>query len=444
MESGARLVLPFDALPRRIPIDWNEELKRFSIAGQHIPFSPGGGIGLLHTSPEAGIAALLEENNRSMGSKLIYLARYSPTGDITATCSETCSIGNGSSNGYSGGAPLLSILSQDSGPGRGLSLVDLEQISDDPSDDSSSYGSYFDDDEDDDEDVDVETLFAPSQPRPSLSVDHPFAKYKDSLAEAVIATLLRGELRELTTSRETQQKDLSEDMGMQRTPATTPEPPVKALEKIPDLGFACPLFLHDPQKHRDRRCLSYPDLLSPIQVRQHLWESHRRPHHCPICLDIFSTAADCNSHIRSFSCAPQTTPEHEVEGIHEDTMEQIARWRPHNPETMSEEEQWFSLWDIVFPGEERPVGIRLSEKTEAVRVARIARDYWMENGRGVVLEFLESRGAVKESFDGTGGKDDLEVLAAAVSEKVIGELLVGLARGGLKLPRQHEGWNESG
>ncbi|KAH8886092.1 hypothetical protein GQ53DRAFT_348397 [Thozetella sp. PMI_491] len=87
---------------------------------------------------------------------------------------------------------------------------------------------------------------------------------------------------------------------------------------------------------------------------------------------------------------------------------------------MSVEEQWLSVWDIIFPSAERPSRVRLTEQTEfAVTVLRC---YWAQNGRHIVADFLE-----QEQLRGYNEVQDeereLEALYVTVLEQMIDEVV---------------------
>ncbi|KAK4167489.1 hypothetical protein QBC43DRAFT_311964 [Cladorrhinum sp. PSN259] len=115
--------------------------------------------------------------------------------------------------------------------------------------------------------------------------------------------------------------------------------------------MACPLFVSDPQRYR--RCLAPPQpLTSAAAVREHLATAHQRPFYCPACGTIFKSASASNRHIEAQTCSVRVISFDEIEGVPEDDMARLNRWEPQR--SQSEEERWYSIWEILFPGVERP------------------------------------------------------------------------------------------
>lgn len=148
-------------------------------------------------------------------------------------------------------------------------------------------------------------------------------------------------------------------------------------------GFACPFFIHQPQKFK--HCLSF-NLYTVKDVQKHLWSAHCRPFHCPICYRTFDTASMADSHIRSRTCEINMTTT--IEGIPEDQLNGLTQ--PLDP-VQSEEEQWLTLWALVFPGVEKPPNDKLYPRTDAILAVNLMKYFWAREGRALITSFLQSR-----------------------------------------------------
>lgn len=286
----------------------------------------------------------------------------------------------------------------------------------------------------DDSADDVMDLFASLPPDlPKLDPKHAFAEIKDELASSALAEFsicitrsppctgkrarrtgrppTRKRLKSASDAHiEVEQLTDSEDEGTvvvgYRRLRTTP-------------AFACPYYTQSPQSHRT--CLTRVDLRDVRDVKQHLWAAHRRPYSCPICRKTFATAGTCDRHVRAQSCALQTEPD--IEGISWDQMRLLAR--RSDPE-LSADEHWFAVWDVLFPGTERPARARLFGGVESV--VCVLRDYWARNGQQVVAEFLEGKGL--RDYDKVQDEErGLAALYAAVLEQMVDEVVAGFPGG---------------
>lgn len=144
--------------------------------------------------------------------------------------------------------------------------------------------------------------------------------------------------------------------------------------------LACPYYKRNPLLHQ--RCLLRNDLTETSFVVQHVERAHPRlPIHCPCCGEIFATRAENDIHVRGRTCNPR---EFRHEGLTEDQL--VALRIPRR--NLNEVERWYSLWDILFPGEPRPASPYVSEPF--VEILGVVRR---------VLTSIESRSS---EFTGTG------------------------------------------
>lgn len=121
------------------------------------------------------------------------------------------------------------------------------------------------------------------------------------------------------------------------------------------LSLACPYLMHDPSEHS--RCAIH--VLARIKdVKQHLARRHMLPIYCPRCFGQFSTEDDRDEHVQQPICT--RSEERRPSGI---TAAQKARLERRLEEAQTVDEQWFEIWDILFPEAPRPISIRLRRQT---------------------------------------------------------------------------------
>ncbi|KXH65329.1 hypothetical protein CNYM01_00906 [Colletotrichum nymphaeae SA-01] len=177
--------------------------------------------------------------------------------------------------------------------------------------------------------------------------------------------------------------------------------------------LACPFYKEDPLKHL--QCLRI-ELKRIKDVKQHLNRKHRQPsYYCPTCWMIFDKPTDRDIHISQRGCSLQDQVNYE--GISEDQSRQLTRKVDRR---LSEEQQWFSVWDIVFPDVPRPESAYLGNQIEESMV--MIHDYWDANGKALVFDALWERGLIPEP-NVSDDDGELESFLAETLESVVEELL---------------------
>ncbi|KAK2023143.1 hypothetical protein LX32DRAFT_163003 [Colletotrichum zoysiae] len=141
-----------------------------------------------------------------------------------------------------------------------------------------------------------------------------------------------------------------------------PEHPASDEEVLPAPGFkrpkvpapptrtlACPFWKKNPDNHR--QC--YKKVLSKIKyVKSHLYRFHPAPIACPCCGAEFQSEEVRDEHLRARRC--EVVERGDIaghEGLTAERMRQVSR---RADPRLSEEEQWFVIWDIIFPNTPRP------------------------------------------------------------------------------------------
>ncbi|KAH7150283.1 hypothetical protein B0J13DRAFT_523347 [Dactylonectria estremocensis] len=123
----------------------------------------------------------------------------------------------------------------------------------------------------------------------------------------------------------------------------------KKTDERPDKALACPFYKKDPMRHG--RCHGY--LLSRISyVKQHLFRHHLQPFYCPLCNAEFGTNANLrDDHIRDQACEKRPSSER-PDGMTPMQEQKLRSTRAKQKQT--EEEQWYEIFELLFPGTERP------------------------------------------------------------------------------------------
>lgn len=133
-----------------------------------------------------------------------------------------------------------------------------------------------------------------------------------------------------------------------------PKPPHKRIRHSPDKvsqrSFACPYLKMDPVKH-GRCCVKQ---LSRIRdVKQHLSRWHTPDRYCQRCLSTnFCDEKALQGHIDINTC-PSNDPT-ALEGISNEQRKRLSQKSKSNTE---KEDQWFAIWEILFPRRARPSSV---------------------------------------------------------------------------------------
>lgn len=128
--------------------------------------------------------------------------------------------------------------------------------------------------------------------------------------------------------------------------------------------LACPFQKLDSHKHHE--CLKYA-LHRIKDVKQHIYRRHKQPdYYCARCFETFKTADERDGHSRSKNC--DNLVGHNFEGISED---QKIRLNKSSSRGLDLQDQWFEMWEIIFPNEPRPrsafVGTYMEEMVPLLR-----------------------------------------------------------------------------
>ncbi|KAI1342015.1 hypothetical protein F5Y15DRAFT_373937 [Xylariaceae sp. FL0016] len=146
--------------------------------------------------------------------------------------------------------------------------------------------------------------------------------------------------------------------------------------------LACPYLKHDMIKHR--ACLSLR-LLEIKHVKQHLRRKHLQPHFCPSCGLTTASQTQLHAHIRARECQQQDFSN--PEGLNEDQRIALDK---RVSRKLSIERQWFTIWEIIFPGVAKPLSPYIEGVLE--ECLSTTRAFWQEHGETIIADLFQSGG----------------------------------------------------
>ncbi|KAK1545802.1 hypothetical protein CPAR01_03304 [Colletotrichum paranaense] len=154
----------------------------------------------------------------------------------------------------------------------------------------------------------------------------------------------------------------------EKRPRVAVAPKAKAVRK--GRLFACHFYAHDTVAHECCRHYKFDEVRD---IRRHLTEegrgNHRQPIHCVICFSLFTTFAERSAHIRSQTCRPGVC-DFDASGLNEDQIASIRGLKKSRSD--DQKEFWFKIWDIIFPGEQRPASPYSEDVDELATRRRVA------------------------------------------------------------------------
>ncbi|KAH8722236.1 hypothetical protein BGZ61DRAFT_516337 [Ilyonectria robusta] len=112
------------------------------------------------------------------------------------------------------------------------------------------------------------------------------------------------------------------------------------------LSLACPFFKRDPKEHGG--CVS-KRLTRIRDVKQHLSRIHAPRFYCQRCFFVFDKEYSHQEHVTNANCTHD--PSAHLMRVSYDQLRELSR---KSKPSLSETDQWFAIWDILFPGEVKP------------------------------------------------------------------------------------------
>ncbi|KAL8378123.1 hypothetical protein RB595_008706 [Gaeumannomyces hyphopodioides] len=155
--------------------------------------------------------------------------------------------------------------------------------------------------------------------------------------------------------------------------------------------LACPFYKHNASQHMV--CVRFR-LRRVRDVKQHLNRCHSRHMQCPVCGSEFKDSPGLESHIRMRKCR-EPPGGFRIQGV---TAQQGKLLSRRVKRKIGEESQWYDIWEILFPGSDRPASPYLvNELDEAVNTVRST---WKRQGEDIVNSVL-----IKGLADATMGRN---------------------------------------
>lgn len=146
--------------------------------------------------------------------------------------------------------------------------------------------------------------------------------------------------------------------------------------------LACPYWKADSKKYWD--CfLKKNDTIA--HLKQHLTRRHTPKYYCQICYQTFGDFDLFDSHALERSCT--RGPSAKLEGISQRQKNQLSL-----KSKGSVEQQWYTVWSILFPDMEPPATIYIYS-TQSEDLSRI-QEFAQREGVVIMLQELESSGLV--------------------------------------------------
>ncbi|KAK0627474.1 hypothetical protein B0T14DRAFT_579591 [Immersiella caudata] len=304
-------------------------------------------------------------------------------------------------------------------------------ISDDESyitaDDSSELGSF---------EGDYCSDYTPDFPY--MDDDHPFMKQKGRVLGALLQRFWRGpQLKACVGGQDTSRGDESrlspkgklpegrskrprerEGNGEARDASSDQDPRTakqrkRRLDKSRRPCLACPFYKKAPARY----CSCHSKIISTIShLKQHLSRNHQLPVYCAICKAVFPEEADRDAHTVQQTCQLRTDITHD--GL---TTGQKAKLAIRASPTIPEEQQWFEIFDILFPGYcPRPTSAYIHG--ELVAETENYQDFERMEGPAIILEVLGRAGVRIENV--SNPEHDLSVFR----ENLLADALTAIAR----------------
>ncbi|KAI2473855.1 hypothetical protein F4781DRAFT_6223 [Annulohypoxylon bovei var. microspora] len=144
--------------------------------------------------------------------------------------------------------------------------------------------------------------------------------------------------------------------------------------------WACPWYKKDSWRYHE--CSKYR-LRRLRDVKQHTYRKHRKPDiYCPVCFKLFANAKERDGHVQKLSCASRTKPE--FDGISEEQRKELNQIAIRG---RNDVQQWFYMWDIIFPHMSRPLSPYLGNGWE--KLLPPLRNFWNRRQSKIISKALE-------------------------------------------------------
>jgi hypothetical protein len=177
--------------------------------------------------------------------------------------------------------------------------------------------------------------------------------------------------------------------------------------------FACPFAKKNPLKYRG--CYAY--ILKRVRdIKQHLSRFHQLPIYCPRCTDTFEAEDERDEHIRTSSCQVQ----HKTITFEGVTRAQKVLLGQRVSARITPSDQWFTIFDILFPGHEpRPKSAYIN--TELIVELEAFQDLIYTEGPSFISSAIRSSGLDISAIENV--EDNLTTLLQSIIQEGLQQVL---------------------
>ncbi|KAI0119589.1 hypothetical protein F4814DRAFT_412547 [Daldinia grandis] len=139
--------------------------------------------------------------------------------------------------------------------------------------------------------------------------------------------------------------------------------------------LACPWYKKDPLKYSS--CAKYK-LLRIKDVKQHTYRRHMKPTiYCSACFRVFSRETERDRHTQKKTCIPRDEPE--FDGLSEQQRKELNQSANRGKD---DTERWYCMWDMIFPGERRPLLPYLGVGRQ--ELLPLLRSFWNQRHQDII------------------------------------------------------------
>jgi hypothetical protein len=150
------------------------------------------------------------------------------------------------------------------------------------------------------------------------------------------------------------------------------------------MALCVSIYKLDSQKHQ--RCLRY-QLRRIKDLKQHITRQHSSPSFsCARCYDVFENATLRDMHSRRAACAMRASVS--FDGISTDQHRHLSRQYLSRGKSIPD--QWYDIWDILFPGKPRPDSVRVENLVQ--EAAQLLQTIWRSKATEIISEVAGTRG----------------------------------------------------
>jgi hypothetical protein len=188
-----------------------------------------------------------------------------------------------------------------------------------------------------------------------------------------------------TTSMPSHKRNLQQDKedgtGEDESRQRRPKKMKSDQDNKPEKSFACPFLKWNPITY-SRCCVK--KLSSISYVKQHLHREHTPERYCQTCYSTdFLDDHNLQSYIHIRTCTYQSRTM--LDSI---SYQQRSKLSKKSKPKSSKENQWYAIWEILFPGDRRLSSIYLN--TDLTLKMRQFREYYERHGPAIIREQMES------------------------------------------------------